>query len=239
MLILGFGREGKSVYKYFRKQNTDNHITIADINPNIIEDECLIGDKNIDFILGNDYLDKIFNTQSFENELIIKSPGIALKNYLENSLPHKIASSTKTDLPFHFQFKITSSTDIFLQKYAQQIIGITGTKGKSTTTSLIYHITKKQTDNVLLVGNIGKPALDYVEQINAETIIVFELSSHQLEFLQKAPHISILLNIFEEHLDHYNSYHDYQKAKWNIAAKQGKDDFFIVNEDDELLRAWL
>jgi UDP-N-acetylmuramoylalanine--D-glutamate ligase len=117
--------------------------------------------------------------------------------------------------------------------FSSQVIGITGTKGKSTTSSLIRHIALKHTDNTILVGNIGIPPFDLVEKINPETIIVCELSSHQLQYITVAPHISILLNLYEEHLDHYNSYLEYQLSKFNIALCQSASDHFIYNQDDE------
>ncbi|GHU85589.1 UDP-N-acetylmuramoylalanine--D-glutamate ligase [Bacteroidia bacterium] len=217
IVILGFGREGQSSYKYLRNILGDSLLTIADVNENVKNNDLLSNDEHLNFILGENYLDKVSDF-----DVIIKSPGISLKNHqsLKNS------------------GKITSQSDIFLQKYSSQIIGITGTKGKSTTSSLIYHIIKKHTDNVLLVGNIGLPPLDFVDKIDNKTHIVYELSSHQLEFIQKSPHIAILLNIFQEHLDHYNSYEDYQAAKWNITDKQTENDIFIMNADEDLLNMW-
>jgi len=88
----------------------------------------------------------------------------------------------------------------------------------------------------ILVGNIGIPALDKVDEIDDSTLIVYELSSHQLEFCQHSPHISVLLNLFQEHLDHYNSYHEYRLAKWNIAKYQTINDFIILNNDDIMTR---
>ena len=110
--------------------------------------------------------------------------------------------------------KISSQTDLFLKAYSAQIVGVTGTKGKSTTSSLIYHIIKSYTSNTLLAGNIGIPFFDLVPDINTETRIVCELSSHQLQYISKGPHIGILLNLFQEHLDHYASFYDYQLAKF-------------------------
>jgi UDP-N-acetylmuramoylalanine--D-glutamate ligase len=154
-----------------------------------------------------------------EFDVIIKSPGISLQDF-----PELVNDE-----------RITSQTDLFLQQFSKQIIGITGTKGKSTTTSLIYHILKKQFDNTILVGNIGIPMFDLYEKIDENTKIVCELSSHQLQYIQAAPHIAVLLNIYQDHLDHYNSYEEYQQSKWNIIRYQNEDDFFVFNADHELL----
>jgi UDP-N-acetylmuramoylalanine--D-glutamate ligase len=91
----------------------------------------------------------------------------------------------------------------------------------------------------VLAGNIGVPVLDIVDDIQPDTIIVLELSSHQLEFVHASPHIGILLNLFEEHLDHYNSFADYQQAKFNIARYQSPEDYFICHTQDELAAALL
>ncbi|MDR1951191.1 MAG: hypothetical protein LBP96_03060, partial [Bacteroidales bacterium] len=219
ILILGFGREGKSTYKHLRKSNPTGLLTIADQNPDIANDdifrECTDVACNAPmFKLGNDYLQNLD-----EYDVIIKSPGISLKDFPD----------LMTDE------RITSQTDLFLQEFHKQIIGITGTKGKSTTASLIYHILKKQSDNVILVGNIGVPPFDLYEKIDENTKIVYELSSHQLQHIQVSPHIAVLLNIYQEHLDHYNTYEEYQQSKWNITRCQNEDDFFVFNADDELL----
>lgn len=206
-LILGFGREGVSTYKYLRSLFPEKELVVADGNENL---DCTPyqHDTHLRFILGGDYLQAIN-----QFELVIKSPGISLKD---------IQVSTK----------ITSQTDIFLQLHGHQTIGITGTKGKSTTTTLIYHILKQHLPHVLLAGNMGIPLFDIVPEIRPDSVIVCEFSSHQLEYLTKGPHVGILLNLFEEHLDHYKSYLHYQMAKLNIGLKQNISDYFIYNLDD-------
>jgi len=209
ILILGFGREGKSTYNHLRKSDPTRVLTIADKNPDIVFD-----DPNVVFKLGDDYMQNLD-----EYDVIIKSPGVSLKDF-----PDLLTDE-----------RITSQTDLFLQEFGKQIIGITGTKGKSTTTALVYHILKKQSDNVILVGNIGIPPLDLYEKIDENTKIVAELSSHQLQCSTASPHISVLLNIYQDHLDHYNSYEEYQQCKWNLTRYQKEDDFFIFDADHELV----
>jgi len=212
-LILGFGREGLSSYKLIRSLLPNQMLTIADQNENL-NTTVLKEDPNINFILGNKYLDTLN-----DYDLILKTPGISLKD-LKYSLPDN---------------KLSSQTEIFLELFSKQIIGITGTKGKSTTSSLIFHIIKQYTDNVIIVGNIGQPPFNMLNSINHSTFIVYELSSHQLEKISFAPHISILLNLYQEHLDHYNSFYDYQLAKFNITKYQNENDYFIYNADDILI----
>ena len=126
--------------------------------------------------------------------------------------------------------------ELFLQFFDNYTIGITGTKGKSTTSSLIYTILKDQNKDVLLLGNIGKPIFDYINEISNTTILVLEMSAHQLEFMKYSPNISILLNLFEEHLDHYKSYEDYIAAKCNIYKYQHENDYFLYSLDNETLK---
>ncbi|NTW32260.1 MAG: UDP-N-acetylmuramoyl-L-alanine--D-glutamate ligase [Bacteroidetes bacterium] len=211
ILILGFGREGESSYKFLRTHFTSLDITISDKNSEI---KNKINDSNTKFITGEKYLD---NLNDFD--IIFKSPGISF-----NHLTYEVKRN-----------KITSQTDIFLDFFSKQIIGITGTKGKSTTSSLIYHILKLTSDKVVLVGNIGIPPFDIFPEISFDTKVVFELSSHQLEYITKGPYIAILLNLFQEHLDFYKSYKDYQLSKFNITLFQNESDNFIYNADDKLL----
>ncbi|MCX6245801.1 MAG: UDP-N-acetylmuramoyl-L-alanine--D-glutamate ligase [Bacteroidetes bacterium] len=215
VLLLGFGREGQSSYRLIRRILPDLPLTIADANETIREHELLKGDPFVKFSLGNNYLESL---TGFDR--ILKSPGISLKNIQE-----EFSAGT-----------ITSQTDLFLRYYAPQVLGVTGTKGKSTTSTLIHHILKLSGRDALLLGNIGRPAFDLVDEINKDSIVVFELSSHQLEYLTRAPHIAVLLNLFEEHLDAYSSFIDYQLAKINIARYQSAGDYFIYNEDDERIR---
>jgi len=209
--ILGFGREGRSTFKFLRNIFPVKTIIIIDANNALINDAELTKDENVEFYLGEDYL------KSAENvNVIFKSPGISFVNYNFNPAQ-----------------KICSQTDLFLRFFGSQTIGVTGTKGKSTTVSLLKHILDGFYTNVLLIGNIGVPALDVVDKITDDTIIVFELSSHQLEYVKHAPHIAILLNLFQEHLDHYKDYFSYRKAKWNIAKFQSNSDFFICSADEK------
>lgn len=205
ILILGFGREGKSTFKFIREELPLKQITIADKN------EMISSDPYVTLISGDEYL-KDLN----QYDLIFKTPGISL-SHLNYPL----------DLT-----KVTSQTDIFLQWYGNQTIGITGTKGKSTTSSLIYHILKKLQYDVLLAGNIGIPVFDIIPNIKENSIIVAELSAHQLEFIHRSPHISVLLNLFQEHLDHFVTLEQYFNAKWNIGKKQTSKDYFIFCDDE-------
>lgn len=211
VLILGFGLEGKSSYTFLRTFLSDNLIGLADQNENAFE---TIHFQKHTVYFGEDYLSDI---QKFE--FIIKSPGIP-----ESVLPDDL------DLQ-----RVTSQTNLFLKAFSAQTIGITGTKGKSTTSSLIYHIFKKYKSNCILVGNIGKPPFDYIQQIDPQTTVVYELSAHQLADVNISPATAILLNIFQEHLDHYKSFQNYIDAKLKIGAFQHKNNLLVINADDPVL----
>jgi len=205
ILILGYGREGQSSYKLIRKYLPYQHLTIAD------KKQIDFIDTNTTIICGENYLDSL---NSFD--IILKSPGISLKN---------LSYSINLE-------KLTSQSEIYLKYYAQQTIGVTGTKGKSTTTSLIFHILKNCRPNVLLGGNIGIPLFDLIENIEDDTIVVSEFSAHQLQYVKNAPHIAILLNLYQEHLDHFINFDHYIQSKWNIHKFQNENDLFIYNQDD-------
>lgn len=218
ILILGYGREGKSTYKLIRRYLKDKKLTIADSNENLIlNNPELKEDKNTNIVLGKNYLNNLS-----DYDMIIKSPGINFK-YVDYS---------------NIIERITSQIDLFL-KYANcKTIGITGTKGKSTTSSLVFHILKNLEKDVLLAGNIGIPIFDDLDMIKDDTIVVLELSCHQLQFINSAPNISVILNIYEDHLDLYKSYNDYQLAKLNIFSKQNKSGYKILGMDSIDSKKW-
>ena len=128
--------------------------------------------------------------------------------------------------------KYTSQTELFLDAFAAQTIGITGTKGKSTTSVLLRDaLAAAQGRKVILVGNIGLPCLDYYGDIDKDTIVVFEMSCHQLAHAKTSPHVAVFLNLYEEHLDQYGTFDKYFAAKANIALHQKEGDFFICGDD--------
>ncbi len=215
VLILGFGREGESTYKLIRKYLKTQHLYIADRKENFEEmSETLKGDTNITAISGENYLE---NLQDYD--IIMKSPGISFAHI-------------DTTQYFH---KIKSQLELLLEFFNIFTIGITGTKGKSTTSSLIYKILTDQNVKSMLLGNIGVPAFDYIDTIQEDITLVLEMSSHQLEYMKLSPNIAILLNIYEEHLDHYDSFEKYAEAKCNIFKYQNKSDYFLYNVDNEML----
>jgi len=160
---------------------------------------------------GENYLEKIK-----KYDIIIKSPGIP---YLEEIKKAKESSKI-----------ISSATQIFFDLVKGKVIGVTGTKGKSTTTTMIYEVLKMGGLDAYLVGNIGKPALELLEEINEESIVVYELSSFQLADLKTSPHIAVITNIYVDHLDWHGSLENYKKAKENIKKYQTPGNIFLYNK---------
>lgn len=218
ILILGFGKEGLYSYKFLRKHFPEKQIFIADKNMDLLSQHVeLMEDVLVEVNLGEGYLNGID-----EYDLIIKTPGISFKNIDISS----------------FENKITSQLELFFEFIDVFTIGITGTKGKSTTSTLMYQILKDQGKNVFLLGNIGKPIFSVIDEIDSSSIVVIELSSHALEYAKKSPNVAIMLNAYEEHLDHYESLEKYIEAKYNIAKYQNDNDYFIYNFDNEFMKKY-
>ena len=196
ILILGFGREGKSSFRFVQKYLPNAEVAVADKNE-------MEGVKHF----GNYYLEAMH-----DYDIVIKTPGISLKDFDTKGV------------------EITSQTDLFLSQFHAQTIGISGTKGKSTTTSLIYHLLKSSGRDAILTGNIGIPCFDIMEDIKPESIVVYELSAHQLEYVHNSPHVGVLLNVFEEHLDHFGTFERYKFAKLNLLRFMGEDDTAIIHD---------
>lgn len=127
--------------------------------------------------------------------------------------------------------KYISQTSLFLDEFKDQTIAITGTKGKSTTSSLMYHVLESANKKCILVGNIGQPCLDYYSDIDKDTYIVFEISAHQLVSSKTSPHIGAFLNLYEEHLDYYQNMENYFNAKANITRFQNESDYYLFGKD--------
>ncbi len=203
VLILGLGREGRSTLDILK--NIDCTIGIADKNltptPELEQYELYLGDNYLDCLAKFD--------------IIMKSPGIALLDMVSDDI----------------KAKITSQTDLLLRFRSNTLIGITGTKGKSTTSSLTCHILKECGKNAVLIGNIGIPPLERISEFEEDTIIVCEMSCHQLEYVQASPDIAVLLNVFEEHLDHYVDFDAYRGAKENIYHYMNENGTLIIGSD--------
>ena len=208
VLILGYGAEGRSTYRLLSDLGSCTALDIADSNPGGDLPDCRIH-------AGADYLACLE-----DYDIIIKSPGVAWPG----TLPPP--GTGKDSGPI-----ITAQTEQFLRHYKKQSIGITGTKGKSTVASLLYHVLKTKGIPCLLAGNIGLPVFDIIADIRPEVAIILELSCHQLEHCAHSPATAAFLNIHEDHLDRYATFEEYFRAKKNIYLHQGPQDRLYCNTD--------
>jgi len=214
--VIGAGVEGLSSALWLDKQGAN--VTMLDKN-----EDTGIGQRaeGIEFKTGKDYLKGL---DSYD--VIVRSPGV------KRSLPEILDAEKQGSI-------ITSQTQIFFDLSPSPIIGVTGTKGKGTTSALIYEMLKTEGLDVYLGGNIGTPPLDFLDKLTLESWVVLELSSFQLEDLKSSPHIAVILMITPEHLgidsvgtaNYHESMEEYVSAKRNIIRNQTDKDYVIINRD--------
>ena len=206
ILILGYGRDGSFTLRYLRNKYPNLHLWIAD-------QKKIDAIKNTTIISGPNFLK---NLNDFN--LIIKTQGIS-------DLIPELQEARQNGV------EITSLTNIFFKECPGTIIGVTGTKGKSTTASLIYSVLKEGGKKVKLVGNIGIDSLQYLDSATKDDIFVYELSSYQLSILEISPKVSVFINLFPDHLPYHQGFANYAAAKANITLNQKTSDYFIYNNE--------
>lgn len=151
-------------------------------------------------------------------EIIVRSPGVyPFKKELKDAIDKGI--------------RITTPTHIFFDEFRGKIIGVTGTKGKGTTSTLIYELLKSAKFDVYLAGNIGKPMLELLPRLTSKSYVVLEMSSFQLIDLPVSPDIAVILNITTDHMDWHKDQGEYVRAKENIVKFQKASDWAVINKD--------
>lgn len=210
--ILGFGLEGKAIISYLSRHGIKpvlfdearkQNLTKSDLN--FISQHCA----------GAFFGKNVFNKLT-GYEVVFRSPGV---------LPQNLKALSRKTL-------LTSQTAEFLKQFSAQTVGVTGTKGKGTTSTLIYEILKADKKSAFLTGNIGGPqAFDILDKIKPHDFIVFELSSFQLREVSKSPHLAVVLMTTSEHLNWHTNLKDYWTSKANITKHQTSKDFAVINTD--------
>ncbi len=210
--VLGIGVEGLSVVN-FLINNGVRDVTVFEERrkEGEIESFNFLKSRGVNFVFG-----KFSQLEKFD--IIFRSPGVIFHH-------DEIEKAKKKGV------EISSSTKLFFKLCKGQIIGVTGTKGKGTTSTLIFEMLKAQGKHVFLGGNVGVAPLDFLSEVTPKSFVVLELSSFQLEDLNESPHIAVILMVTSEHLDHHRDTNEYVEAKRNILRFQSPLDFAIVNKD--------
>ena len=198
--LLGFGLEARSAYDFLRKKYPAATFDIYDQNQA----------SKVKTPYGAEVFLGVSDFSSIEADLLIRTPAVNPK-----------------ELPIGAN--ISSVTNLFFAKCRAPIIGVTGSKGKGTTASFIAEILRAANIQTHLVGNIGIPALDKIDEIDESLVVVYELSSFQLWDLVFAPKVAVITNIEPDHLDVHDDFEDYVSAKMNISRLQDSSDYFIYN----------
>lgn len=224
--VLGFGIEGKSAAKFLLKQGS--LVTIIDEKPEAEfypEEISEFRKQGVEFVFGQipDLIDY---------QVIVRSPGI---HFLRGEIQDAHKAGVMVTSPIKLFFDLVPT---------EHLIGVTGTKGKGTTSTLIYEMLKKHARSpslrsgvsgrgfdVHLGGNIGNSPLDFLDQLKSESWVVLELSSFQLQDLHTSPHIAVILMTTSEHLDVHKDVYEYVEAKRNILRFQDAKDFAVLNKD--------
>lgn len=219
--VLGIGISHIPLIRYLSKLGVD--ITAFDKS-----DENKLGDTinefkglNIKFSLGDDYLKNLIGF-----DIIFKTPGMRF------DLP-EIEEARKNGA------QVTSEMEVFFEVCPAQIFAVTGSDGKTTTTTLIYKMLKEQGYNCWLGGNIGTPLLDRIDEIKDTDKVVLELSSFQLHTMTLSPQVAVVTNLSPNHLDMHKSMEEYVEAKKNIYLYQTENDKLILNFDNDITRDFI
>lgn len=212
--VLGIGISNLPLIKYLTelgaKVNARDKRTRDDMGEVCNELEEI----GVTLTLGDDYL------KDLTGDIIFKTPG------MRYDIPELCAARDKGS-------KVTSEMEVFFEICPSHIIGITGSDGKTTTTTIIYKLLTEAGYKTWLGGNIGRPLLSDVEKMESDDWVVVELSSFQLHTMKKSPEIAVITNISPNHLDVHKSYEEYIEAKTNIIQYQNSDNVAVINADNE------
>ena len=220
--FIGAGVSHKTLIREFVELGA--HVTLCDQKKSV-EDfgdyAATIKELGIDLSLGENYLDG-FKGQ----DIIMRTPGFV--GYFEKPLQDAMAAGTM----------VTSEVELFFQFCPCEIVAVTGSDGKTTTTTIIAEFLKEAGRNVYVGGNIGKPLLPDVADMVEEDFAVLELSSFQLMTMDRSPRIAVMTNLSPNHLDVHKSMEEYIDAKKNIFLHQDEKGLLVVNADNDITRSF-
>ena len=221
-LILGAGKTALCCLETLVKRKKKVSICLNKEELDKIKEYYSLIDEVITF---DDFYSINFNKYTY----IIRSPGLSILNpYIKYLKDNNINMINEIELAY------------LLSNKKGYYIGVTGSNGKSTTVSLLYECIKKQTNNVLLAGNIGTPLISLIDKINNYTIIIIEISNFQLEDMHELKFdISCILNLSVNHLDNVSSLDYYYSSKFNILNLQNENNYFITNLEDENIKKYI
>ncbi len=215
--VLGLGKEGLDLLRFLNKLKIKPVGLDAQIIPPMDKQYKDLRRRTSDLRLGAAYLDDLTDF-----DLVFRSPGVPLQ-----LTPLKKAKRQGVNF--------SSLTQLFFDLCPAKIVGITGTKGKSTTTALTHHLLKTGlAGKAYFGGNIGYPPLSLLPKLTKQDTVILELSSFQLEDATKSPHIAVVLNVVPEHLNRHGTFSKYLEAKLNILRYQTKSDFVVVGSDHKI-----
>jgi len=218
--VVGLGTSGLEAAIFSQERKASVKVTDKNDNPEIRKRYAKLEEKGIECELAR-------HTEEFMEgtELLVVSPGVD-----NNSLPIRWAEERK--------IPVISEIELGYQFCEGKIVAVSGTNGKSTVTSIIGEIIKKAGKNVFVCGNIGTPFTSIASSVTKDDIVVLEISSFQLERIERfRPHVAVMLNITEDHLDRYSNFNEYVSAKLRLFANQSNTDYAIVNYDQSKLKA--
>lgn len=218
VLVLGLGKSGTAAAKVLHELGAE--VIVNDSNAEA-EIPIMLTELGIKVVLGSHPLELLTNVQ-----LMIKNPGIPYNNVL-------VMAAMNANIP------IWTDVELAYRISGASIIGVTGTNGKTTTTTLIAEILNADGQTAKLAGNIGFPASEVAMEVTVNDIMVMELSSFQLMGVDRfCPKIAVLTNLFSAHLDYHGSQEEYEAAKWRIQKNMTSDDFLVLNFNQEKSQIW-
>ncbi len=216
VFVLGMARSGYAVAKLLGKEN---QVVVTDVKAQDEEHVRELENMGVDVVITEDACQEL--DESFD--VIVKNPGIKYNHPC-------VLKARELDIPVINELEVAYE---YLNKKVE-IIGITGSNGKTTTTTMIYEILHKALNNVYLAGNIGTPLCEVAENIPENSYLVIEISDHQLcDMYSFKTNVSVVTNISEVHLDFHDSFARYKMMKKRIFNNHTNNDLAIINKDNE------